>query len=68
MSTITLTRRQLLNQGIRWCGMAAMTGLASACGGRFAAGDRQLVREAQNLSVKEIARRKLHHGETLNYG
>ncbi len=48
--------------------MAAMTGLASACGGRFAAGDRQLVREAQNLSVKEIARRKLHHGETLNYG
>ena len=33
--------------------MAAITGLASACGGRFAAGDRQLVREAQNLSVKE---------------
>ena len=63
MSGKTLTRRQFLKKGIRWCGMAAIPGLASACGGRSTAVDRQLVSEAQNLTMKEIARRKIHHGD-----
>jgi L-ascorbate metabolism protein UlaG (beta-lactamase superfamily) len=63
MSGNTFTRRQFLKKSIRWAGMAAIPGLSSACGGRFAADDRQLVREAQNISMKEIARRKLHHGD-----
>ena len=67
MSGKTLARRQFLKKGIRWCGIAAVPGLVSACGGRSAAVDRQLVGEAQNLTMSEIARRKLHHGEALDY-
>ena len=63
MSRKTLTRRQLLKQGIRWGGMAAMSGLSSACVGRSPGRDRQVFEEAPNLSLKEIAHKKLHHGD-----
>ena len=63
MTGSTITRRQLLKKGIRWCGLAATPGLSSACGGRLAEGEGQIVGDAQNLSLKEIAHRKLHHGD-----
>jgi L-ascorbate metabolism protein UlaG (beta-lactamase superfamily) len=63
MTGRTITRRRLLKDGIKWCGMAAIPVLSSACGGRSAKGDRQMLREAQSLRMKEIAHRKLHHGD-----
>ena len=59
----TITRRQFLKKGIKWCSLAALPGLSNACTGRSAAGDRQIIEDAQNLSMKEIAHRKLHHGD-----
>ncbi|CAB1063138.1 hypothetical protein D1BOALGB6SA_7921 [Olavius sp. associated proteobacterium Delta 1] len=59
----TITRRQFLKNGLKWCGMAAMPGMASACGGRSAAKNRQIATEAENISLREIAHRKLHHGD-----
>jgi L-ascorbate metabolism protein UlaG (beta-lactamase superfamily) len=58
----TITRRQFLKNGLRWCGMAAIPALSSACGGRSAAKIRQIATEAENISLREIADRKLHHG------
>ena len=58
-----INRRMFLKNGLRWCAAAAMPVLSSACGGRSAAGDRQIINAAPNLSMKEIARRKLHHGD-----
>jgi L-ascorbate metabolism protein UlaG (beta-lactamase superfamily) len=63
MTKGSITRRRLLKDGIKWFGLAATPGLSSACGGRSAAGERQIDGDAQNLSLKEIAQRKLHHGD-----
>lgn len=63
----SITRRMLLKKCLTGCGMAAMPGLFSACAGRniFSSSekDRQLVADAQNLSLREISDRKLHHGD-----
>ena len=56
-----------LKQWLAWCSMAAVPGVLSGCGGRnilnTSGKDGQIVTEAQNLSLKEIAHRKLHHGD-----
>jgi N-acyl-phosphatidylethanolamine-hydrolysing phospholipase D len=58
-----INRRMFLKKGLGWCAAVAMPGLTCACAGRSTARDRHLVEETRNLSLKEIARRKLHHGD-----
>ena len=63
MSKRTITRRQFLEKSMMWAGLATIPGLSSACSTQSAALHRQQASEAQNLSMKEIAHRKLHHGD-----
>ena len=58
-----ITRRMLLKKCLTWCSLAALPGLSSACGGRSVGANPQLERDAHNISMKEIAKRKLHHGD-----
>jgi len=57
-----ITRRMFLQRGLRWFGMTAIPGLAGACVGRATGRNRHVVEEARNLTLKEIAHKKLHHG------
>jgi len=67
LKNMAITRRKFLKQWLAWCSMAAVPSVLSGCGGRnilnTSGKDRQIVTEAQNLSLKEIAHRKLHHGD-----
>lgn len=67
MLNSAITRRMLLKKCLTWYSMAAMPGLFFACSGRnilnTSGKNRQIVTEAQNFSLKEIAHRKLHHGD-----
>jgi len=62
-----ITRRMLLKKWFAWCSMAVMPGLFSTCGGsntlKSTEIDSQFAAEAKNLSLREIADRKLHHGD-----
>jgi N-acyl-phosphatidylethanolamine-hydrolysing phospholipase D len=58
-----ITRRMLLKKCLTWCSLAALPGLFSACGGRSVGANPQIEREVHNISMKEIAKRKLHHGD-----
>jgi N-acyl-phosphatidylethanolamine-hydrolysing phospholipase D len=58
-----ITRRMLLKKCLTWCSLAALPGLSSACGRRSVGANPQIEREVHNISMKEIAKRKLHHGD-----
>jgi L-ascorbate metabolism protein UlaG (beta-lactamase superfamily) len=58
-----ITRRKFLRKGLAWCTMAGMSGFFSACTRRSIGNDLQVVDAANQLSLKEIAHKKLHHGD-----
>jgi N-acyl-phosphatidylethanolamine-hydrolysing phospholipase D len=58
-----MTRRIFLKKLLTWCSMAAIPGAFSSCAGRMAPEkSRHLITEVDNLSLREIADKKLHHG------
>ena len=58
------SRRTFLKRMLTWCGMAAMPGALSACAGhRVPEQNRELIAEVDRFSLREIADRKLHHGD-----
>ena len=60
----TISRRTFLKKSLTWCGMAAMPGALSACAGyRIPEKNRELIAEVDRFSLREIADRKLHHGD-----
>jgi L-ascorbate metabolism protein UlaG (beta-lactamase superfamily) len=59
-----VNRRTFLKRMLAWCGMAAMPAALSACAGyRIPDKNRALIAEVDRFSLREIADRKLHHGD-----
>ncbi len=60
----TDTRRTFIKKLLAWCGMAAMPGALSACvGHQIPEKNRHLISDVDNLSLRDIAAKKLHHGD-----
>ena len=60
----TETRRMFLKKLLAWCSMAAMPGALSSCAGQLIPEkNRHLISNVDNLSLREIADKKLHHGD-----